>query len=222
MFLSKLFSKKKKPIQTSSVNKTSNTNEERSIRKGEIGEYKIAIQLSQLSKEYKVINDLLIPNPKSKSGYSQIDHVILSPYGIFVIETKNFQGTIYGSPGYRQWLVNGKYKFMNPFIQNYGHIEALKTLIDPRFKESFLSIVSFTQRCTFKTDLSYRKIQSSELIIYDVELTDIIKRKEAVIKLLKPEPLLSGAEIELCYGLIMEANIVQPDIRKLHIDTLKK
>lgn len=222
MFFSKLFSKKKKPVQTSPVKTTYNkANEQISVRKGELGEYKITIQLSQLSKEYRVVNDILLPNPKAKSGYSQIDHVILSPYGIFVIETKNFQGTIYGSPAYKQWLVNGKFKFMNPFVQNYGHIACIKTLVGPKFKDAFVSIVSFTKRCTFKTDLSYRKIQSSELIIHDVELTETIKRKEAVIKLTNPMPLLSNADIDECYGLITQANIVEEEIRKLHIDTLK-
>jgi Nuclease-related domain len=222
MFFSKFFSKKKKAVQTSPVKTTSNKAKEHlSVRKGELGEYKITIQLSQLSKEYMVLNDILLPNPKAKSGYSQIDHVVLSPYGIFVIETKNFQGTIYGSPEYKQWLINEKFKFMNPFVQNYGHIACIKTLVGPKFKDAFVSIVSFTKRCTFKTDLSYRKIQSSELLIYDVELTETIKRKEAVIKLKNPMPLMSNDEIKECYSLIAQANIVEETIRKLHIDTFK-
>ncbi|TLS38587.1 NERD domain-containing protein [Pseudalkalibacillus caeni] len=39
---------------------------------------------------------IIVSNPKAKSGYSQIDHVVINPYGIFVIETKNYQDTIYG------------------------------------------------------------------------------------------------------------------------------
>ncbi|WP_306807281.1 nuclease-related domain-containing protein [Mesobacillus jeotgali] len=80
---------------------------------------------------------LLIKNPKAKSGYSQIDHVVLTPYGIFVIETKNYQGMIYGGKDRKIWSVNGKFKMMNPFVQNYGHIKALASLIDRKFKESF-------------------------------------------------------------------------------------
>src|SRR5699024_7005777 len=69
------------------------------VRKGEIGEYKIDIQLSQFPKNYKFLNDIMLENPKSVSGYSQIDHMIITPFGIFVIETKNYQGTIYGGKG---------------------------------------------------------------------------------------------------------------------------
>ncbi|MFC4322616.1 nuclease-related domain-containing protein [Litchfieldia salsa] len=146
-------------------------------RKGEIGEYKIDIQLDQLPKDCRYLSDLLIKNPKAKSGYSQIDHVVLTPYGIFSIETKNYQGTIYGGKDRKTWLVNGKFKMMNPFIQNYGHIKALTSLIDEKYHDLFISMVSFTKRCTFKVDLDYRKISSNEMIVYDIELSEFIHRK---------------------------------------------
>lgn len=66
------------------------------VRKGELGEYKFDLQLSQFPQPFKYISDLLIKHPKSISGNSQIDHLLISPYGIFVIEAKNYQGTIYG------------------------------------------------------------------------------------------------------------------------------
>ncbi|GGB41297.1 nuclease-related domain-containing protein [Fictibacillus barbaricus] len=226
MFLSKFFKRSNKNsekvvIPSSSKEVLKKNIVKQSSRKGELGEYKIAVQLSQFSKEYKVLHDLLIPNTRSKSGYSQIDHVLLSPFGIFVIETKNFQGTIYGSANQKQWLVNGKFKFMNPFIQNYGHIESLKSLIDPKYKNSFISLVSFTKRCTLKTDLGYRNIQSSELIVYDTELTETINRKEAINKLLQPEPMLSKEDIEKCYSQFLKVNVLNKDVRELHIKLIK-
>lgn len=96
-------------------------------RIGELGEYKIDIQLHQLPKDFKHLSDLLVENPKAKTGYSQLDHIVITPFGVFVIETKNYQGTIYGGKDRKTWSVNGKFKMMNPFIQNYGHIQALKT-----------------------------------------------------------------------------------------------
>lgn len=222
MFLSKLFKKEIKELKPAPQLKTPKKDLEKiAARKGELGEYKIDIQLSQFPQEYKVLSDLLIHNPKAMSGYSQIDHVIISPYAIFVIETKNYQGTVYGGADRKEWLVNGNFKFMNPFIQNYGHIQALKTILDPKFHGVFVSIVSFTKRCTFKTDLSYRKIQSSELIVYDVELTEFINRKISVLKLLNSPSLLSEKEIEKCYKEISIANITETLERDRHIQTLK-
>lgn len=98
-----------------------------------------------------------------------MDHVVLTPFGIFVIETKNYQGIIYGSKERKTWLVNGKFKMMNPFVQNYGHIRALTSLLDKKYQDKFISMVSFTKRCTFKVDLDYRKIASNEIIVYDIE-----------------------------------------------------
>ena len=132
------------------------------VRKGEIGEYKIDIQLDQLPKDCRYLSDLLIKNPKAKSGYSQIDHVVITPYGIFVIETKNYQGTIYGGKDRKTWSVNGKFQMMNPFVQNYGHIKALASLIDQKYHDLFISFVSFTKRSTFKVDLDYRKMHTTK------------------------------------------------------------
>jgi Nuclease-related domain len=185
-------------------------------RKGELGEYKIDIQLDQLPKDCLYLSDLLIRNPKAKSGYSQIDHVVLTPYGIFTIETKNYQGTIYGGKERKTWLVNGKFKMMNPFIQNYGHIEALKTLIDKKFHPFFISMVSFTKRCTFKVEMDYRKIASDELIVYDIELSEFIHRKVSVLKLQHQEPLLNVNDLSSIYHTIAQSNITDPKVRVEH------
>src|SRR5690606_7280896 len=138
------------------------------------------IQLDQFPKNYKYISDLMLKNTYSSTGYSQVDHLIITPYGIFVIETKNYQGTIYGGKNRKTWLVNGKFKIMSPLVQNYGHIQAIKNLIDLKYHNFFISMISFTKRCTFKIDEDLRKIQSNELVIYDIELTEFINRKVAI------------------------------------------
>jgi hypothetical protein len=177
------FFKKHQQNQKTTENTTTikENSEKKAVRKGDLGEYKIDIQLIQLPKEYKHLSDLLVKNPKAKSGYSQIDHLVITPYGIIVIETKNYQGTIYGGKDRKTWSVNGKYKMMNPFIKNYGHIEAIKSYVDKKYHDLFVSMVSFTKRCTFKLDeLDVRQISSNDLIVYDVELSDFIHRKVSV------------------------------------------
>jgi hypothetical protein len=221
MFLLLHFLKKKKqdpkPKEKGKASPTSKKKpDEITARKGELGEYKIDIQLDQLPNDCRYFSDLLVKNPKAKSGYSQIDHVVLTPYGIFVIETKNYQGTIYGGKDRKTWLVNGKFKMMNPFVQNYGHIEALKTLIHEKNHNFFISMVSFTKRCTFKVDLSYRKIASNELIVYDIELSEFINRKVSVLKLQHNEPLKSKTDIDSIYQDIALANITDPNVRENH------
>ncbi|MGS2778747.1 nuclease-related domain-containing protein [Robertmurraya sp. GLU-23] len=209
-----------KETQTPPIKKN---NEKIANRKGVLGEYKINIQLDQLPKEYKYLSDVLVENLKAKSGYSQIDHIAITPYGIFVIETKNYQGTIYGGKTRKTWSVNGKFKMMNPFIQNYGHIQAIRDILDKKYHDLFISMVSFTKRCTFKIDeLDFRKIASNELLVYDVELSDYIHRKVSVLKIHHKEPLLSVEDISIIYNAIVKANIEDQVIREKHVQSLKE
>ncbi|MFB4168290.1 nuclease-related domain-containing protein [Virgibacillus sp. JSM 102003] len=219
-----LFRKKEKPQpkpKKEQISKKKNS-EEVAGRKGEIGEYKIDVQLSQLPKEYMYLNDIMIKNGKSASGYSQIDHLVLTPYGIFVIETKNYQGTIYGGRSRKQWLINGKFKMINPVIQNYGHIQALKTLVDKKFHSSFISLVSFTKRCKLKIDMDLREISADEMVIYDIYLTETINRKVSIAKMKDKEPSLSETDIQQVYNTLSEANITDLMIREQHNKSLKE
>ncbi|SFJ47855.1 Nuclease-related domain-containing protein [Halobacillus dabanensis] len=221
--LSKLFRKKKKePQEKKPLQKKPNERGKAHIskRKGEIGEYKIDIQLDQMPKEYKHMSDLLIENPKSKSGYSQVDHVLITSYGIFVIETKNYQGTVYGGKDRKTWSVNGKFKMMNPFFQNYGHIQALKKIIGEKYEGSMVSIVSFTKRCTFKIDTNLRDIKENQLIVYDMELSEFINRKIHVQKLIHKQPLITAEEVQHIYGEIKKQHISNPDVLKRHVEAL--
>lgn len=76
-------------------------------------------------KVYRRIHDLVIP---SQGGTTQIDHVVVSVHGIFVVETKNMTGWIFGDERSRQWtqsIYGRKSRFQNPLHQNYRHMKAL-------------------------------------------------------------------------------------------------
>ena len=94
--------------------------------KGWTGELKTRfINSLFLSAEYKVFNNIII---RTERGSTQIDHVIVSPYGLFAVETKNKTGKIYGDEKQRQWtavIYNKKYRFQNPLHQNHAHTMSL-------------------------------------------------------------------------------------------------
>lgn len=71
--------------------------------KGKIGEFNVYSRLNFLNQaEYKILNNVLI---YTKDGRSvQIDHIIVSVYGIFVIETKNYKGWIFGNENSENWM----------------------------------------------------------------------------------------------------------------------
>ncbi|MDU2025000.1 MAG: nuclease-related domain-containing protein, partial [Finegoldia magna] len=61
--------------------------------KGYMGEAVVKIKLSSLDKEkYSVINNLVLENRGGNTYSTQIDHLVISTYGIFSIETKNYKG----------------------------------------------------------------------------------------------------------------------------------
>ena len=71
----------------------------------------------------------------SRNGTTQIDHILVSAYGIFVIETKNLKGWIFGSAENATWtqvLAGKKYPFQNPLKQNYRHTRCARRLPAPR------------------------------------------------------------------------------------------
>jgi len=209
--------KKQSPVRKPIQNKP----KVEATRIGELGEYKINIQLDQLPKKCKYLSDLLVINPKSKSGYSQIDHVVLTPYALFVIETKNYEGTIYGDKERAKWNVNGKFPLLNPFKQNYGHIQAINSVLKDVDALTFISIVSFTRRCTFKVNEELRKIHSNDLIVYDTELSDFISRKLNVLRLQSQVKVFSDEEICFLYNRLDENNIIDPLIRAKHVELIK-
>ncbi|WP_313770602.1 nuclease-related domain-containing protein [Bacillus sp. S/N-304-OC-R1] len=179
------------------------------------------IQLDQLPKNCKYLQDILIPNRYSKSGFSQIDHVVITPYAIFVVETKNYTGTIYGERSRAKWSVNGKFPMMNPFNQNYGHIQAIKGVLQTMDDTQFVSMVSINKRCTFKVNEELRKIQSNDLIVYDTELSEFIKRKINVLKLQHRKPRNADDDIQDMYNKLKVANITDLQIRNEHVEKLK-
>ncbi|WP_019913585.1 nuclease-related domain-containing protein [Paenibacillus sp. HW567] len=190
-------------------------------RIGELGKHKINIQLDQLPKECKSLSDLLLPNPKSRTGYTQIDHIVISPYCLFVIETKNYNGEIKGGRTDQQWSVSNRYKMYNPLKQNYGHIKAIESLIKGVAAVKFISMISFTMRCRFSIDPELRKIHSDELVVYDVELSEFISRKLISLKTVNPEPSISTAQVQAIRDHLVQANIVDAEIRKIHVERIK-
>lgn len=191
-------------------------------RIGELGEHKINIQLDQLSKEFQHLNDLLIPNPKSRSGYSQVDHLVISPYGLFVIETKNYNGEIKGGRMDKYWNVSNRFNMYNPLRQNYGHIKAIELLLTNFNNVKYISMISFTMRCRFSIDPELRKISSDELIVYDVELSEFIQRKITRLKAEEQSPRFTIEEVKAIKEIIAKANITDPIIRAEHIEKAKK
>ncbi|MFQ1997618.1 NERD domain-containing protein [Aeromonas sp. 600886] len=122
--------------------------------KGMVGEafINLGIRLFLDQREYHLLKDVTLPTPQ---GTTQIDHVIISRFGLFVIETKNIKGWIFGNPAHKSWtqqLYRRRHTFQNPLRQNYLHLMTLKSLLGLA-DHQLHSIIYFIGDCTFKTPM---------------------------------------------------------------------
>jgi hypothetical protein len=88
-------------------------------------------------------------------GTTQIDHVLVSRYGVFVIETKHYQGWIFGDDRSREWtqvIYLRKHRFQNPLRQNYKHLKAVQAALDFLPPEQVAGLVVFTGEAEFKSN----------------------------------------------------------------------
>lgn len=175
--------------------------------KGKRGEKQVAALLALLSKKrYKVINDLLF---QSGGHSTQIDHVVVSVYGIFVIETKYYQGWIYGGENSEYWTQNiygNKYQLRNPLWQNQGHVKAIARIIGDSGNIPIFNIVAFSRQASIKVDRSLP-------VMYWWNVVPYIKRHK--------ETHLTETQADEIYNTLLSANITDKAARKQHVTSVK-
>lgn len=181
--------------------------------KGDIGELAVAYMLRDLDKEkYRIIHDIKLKNMGGSTSTTQIDHIVISTYGIFVIETKAYKGKIYGKEKSRTWtqyLSNQKNNFINPIFQNYAHIKAIESILEDSYPEmTYHSIIAF----------------SGEANIDSIEVTKTkvckIRYVSETIKDLSTEEIVSNEDIGKIIKIIDKNKSYQTDLA--HTREIKK
>lgn len=150
--------------------------------KGVLGEAKIkfAARLLLPADVYHRIHNITLPTP---DGTTQIDHVFVSPFGVFVVETKNMSGWIFGGERQAQWtqkIFKRTFRFQNPLRQNYKHIKALEAALDLP-PDVIHSVVVFAGDSDFKTPMPPNVTQGVGYIRYIKSFQD---------------PVLSDAQVQ--------------------------
>jgi hypothetical protein len=137
--------------------------------KGFLGEMKVSLRLELLSKnDYIVLNDLLL---KVGDVTTQIDHVVISKSGIFVIETKNFKGWIHGhenSDYWKQTIFSRGFRFKNPIKQNKAHQYALRKVLSEFPQIKYFPIVVFSQKAVLKNVTHWSPVIYSNQLIQTI------------------------------------------------------
>jgi len=175
--------------------------------KGALGEKHVSsIFHRNLDENYHILNDVILP---THDGTTQIDHIIVSIFGVFVVETKNMKGWIFGSARHRKWtqvIYKEKFSFYNPLHQNYKHLMTIKNLIAIN-KYQIFSLVVFVGDCQLKTELPENVTYGKEVISY------IKSKKEVVLNKMQIKEILN--KLNSCRLENTREN------KKIHINNVK-
>ena len=113
--------------------------------RGKLGEKKVSSLLESIPEEHYLFNDVTLINKTSEMSH-QIDHILVHPHGLFVIETKNYSGQIIVDPNDGTWykiLRGQKTRISSPLHQNKSHAITLRKALKSQYKP--IPVVVFTQ-----------------------------------------------------------------------------
>lgn len=179
---------------------------------GNWGENCVAHELNKLPKEYVTLNNILLP---ARYGATQIDHIVVSRYGIFIIETKNYKGWIFGHQDSEEWTQSllGKkriwnwsskqYKFRNPIRQNLAHFIAVRDILKDVGNFTIIPIVAFSNKAKLNITAP------NHIIINWSDLCHVIKSHVT--------PSISSDNVQQIITKLSTTNNSTAGVRKQHI-----
>jgi hypothetical protein len=172
---------------------------------GGLGEWSVNLASNLIldKDEYHLIKDVTLPTRDGST--TQIDHIVVSRYGIFVVETKNMQGWIFGNEHQREWtqkIYKQSYKFQNPLRQNYKHVKVLEECLGVDLA-CLHSVIVFAGDCTFKTPMP-------ENVVYSSGYRSYLKSRR--------QEILTERQVQECIALLNACRL-DPSVatRRVHI-----
>ncbi len=190
--------------------------------KGISGENRMRNILSGFDRNrFIVLNNLLLRKPYVRQGEVptvQIDHLVISVFGIFCVETKNYSGAIYGreeSENWKVYLGNEVHEFQNPLRQNHGHTKTLQSLLELNayglgmlnVSYPIIPVIAFSEKATLKVQVTgasvcYYSRVPDEIMNYCVDMC------------MTPE------QMERVAAYISSINIYSPENMQRHINAI--
>ncbi len=177
--------------------------------RGAQGERFVSRRLNWLpSDEYVTLDDLILNN---NGRTTQIDHVVVSRYGVFVIETKNYKGIITGGENTNTWtqhLYTEKNTMVNPIRQNKGHIAVVRQLIRNVYTDEIFSIIAFSGASTLRVN------SESADVVYFQNLRKCIRRYN--------KQRMSADQVQQVVAILSNANVTDKETRNQHVAQVRE
>ncbi len=205
--------------KTDYYSQTGNSYSEINNDKGLAGEFATWEELRNLSGYKKSLFNCYIP--RRNKGTTEIDFILLHETGIYIFESKNYSGWIYGSENRRFWLQTlprGKRgiqrnTFFNPIIQNKIHMKWLARYINLK-PDYFNTYVVFSNRCRLKNiDVNNvrHRVVKMENLLYEInkQITGSSK-------------ILSETEIDALYDKLQPLTQVDKEEKLHHVQYIRE
>ena len=157
---------------------------------------------------YHLLNHITL---RHRGGTTQVDHILVSRFGVFVIETKDYTGWIFAHADHATWTqvtFKDKFKFQNPIHQNHLHVKAVQELFDFVPVSAIQSVVVFVGDAEFKTDMPAGVFTLPQLVKHLRSCT---------------EEVLSLNRVQFCVGRLETARLaVSGETDVAHVQRLQR
>lgn len=178
------------------------------------GEYKTYLELKKIkSKGAKILVNVYIFNNEIDS--TEIDLIMIDKTGIYVFESKNMGGYIYGKESDYNWIQkqgDTNITFYNPINQNKKHIKYINTLLEYKYNDNIYSFIVFSERCTLG-----KIVHSNDI--------DVVKRDKLIYKVQRKtnnsDIVLTEEDIDYIYNKLKDCVNVSDEVKLKHIENIK-
>jgi len=186
---------------------------------GLYGEYLIYKNLKKVAEPRRFLFNVYLP--KDNEETTEIDVLLINQSGIFVFESKNYSGWIFGSESQKQWTqtlprrgTSIKTRFLNPIMQNELHLKWLKIVLREYDFIAYHSAVVFSDRCTLKKiELTQRKAE----VINRRDITAYFEKiSRQFSKILTPQ------QVEEIYKKITPYAQATQGVKQKHIENIRQ
>lgn len=159
--------------------------------------------------------------PKSNGKTTEIDVIMITGKGLFVFESKNYSGWIFGNEENKTWcqtLPKGRGKsnkenFYNPIMQNRTHIKHLKALVGENVP--MWSVITFSERCTLKKIF----VKSNDVwVVKRNQIVDVVAGITGRIS----ENLITDSDVEMIYEKLYPYTQIDESVKQKHIEDIRK
>lgn len=164
----------------------------------------------------KILRNVYLPKGEGSEETSEVDVIFITQKGIFVFESKNYSGWIFGNERDTLWtatLANGdRNKFYNPILQNKTHIKWMREFVGDKIP--LFSIIVFSERCELK------KITMESM---DVEVIQRDQTYATVRDIWDQNPdVLTKEEVTALYEKLYPLTQVSQEVKDKHVERIQE